>query len=97
MWNSIETAWRLPRRRLDPTGQVLLHVEDGKDVAALRDVAEAQPGAVLRVRGPRCEVPASPIDAGPETQQAHDRLQQRGLADAVAPEAGARALGTVAS
>src|SRR3546814_5455614 len=58
-----------------------------KDMPALRD--EADPGAGAFVRAHRGHVVAVDVDiAARDGDLAHDRLHQRGLADAVAAEDG---------
>jgi hypothetical protein len=77
------------RRAATPVGQahaqVLLHREAGEDLAALRH--EAHAGARALVGRPAVDRLAVELDAAAlDGHQAHDRLQQRGLAHAVAPE-----------
>jgi hypothetical protein len=65
--------------------QILLHGEEGEDLAPLRHVADADAGAVLRREGG--EILAGPFDAARlRALQPNDRAHQRGLADAVAAE-----------
>src|SRR5438552_10605404 len=77
-----------PRRRraLLPGAEheVLVDGQRGEDVASLRDVADAEPGAL--VGRPTGNVPAAELDRSrARRQEAHDRLEKRRLPDAVAP------------
>src|SRR2546428_9250554 len=77
-----------PRRRraLLPGAEheVLVDGQRGEDVASLRDVADAEPGAL--VGRPTGNVPAAELDrARARRQEAHDRLEKRRLPAAVAP------------
>ena len=65
--------------------QVLFHREPAEDLAALRHEADAGARALVRRRildGLAVELDAAGLDG----HQAHQRLEQRGLADAVAPQ-----------
>src|SRR5260221_493119 len=66
-------------------GEVLLHGQRGKDLAALRHVADAE--AVALVNWQRVDLVSHRADlAGVEGGVPHDGGEQRGLADAVASE-----------
>ena len=86
---------RAARFRRQAHEQVLLHRQARKDLAALRHVADAE--ARPLVGRERCDVPPSKVMLPERTgTQADQALEQRGLADAVAPEHGrAGALGNL--
>ncbi len=65
--------------------QVFFHRESGKDFASLRHVADAE--ARARIGCERGDVRAFERErAGPDRHQAHQALQQRGLAHAVSSQ-----------
>src|SRR4029453_16280440 len=67
--------------------EILLDVERGKYLALLRHPAE--PVACTPMRGNARDVAPAPEDvAAADAGEAHDREQERRLADAVAPEQG---------
>ena len=79
--HAIHRPWTRPRDR----GQVLLHRERLEDVALLRHPADA--GDRARLRGRRRQVAAVEHDrSGEAPRDPHDRVHERRLAGAVAPE-----------
>ena len=73
--------------RPGPHQQVLPHRELGEDPAALRDVGHAEAGDAVGREALNCgPVELDATFGGPE--QPDQRLHERGLADAVAPEQG---------
>src|SRR5690606_23867218 len=74
-----------PRQRREASAQILLDGQAGEYLAALRHVGETEAGPPVRRH--RAEGGPFPADAAlGDGMQAEDGAQQRGLADAVAPE-----------
>jgi hypothetical protein len=75
-----------------PDTQILLHRELGKDLAPLRDVANAEAGTGIGPRSSQIAAIERKLARG-QGQKSHDALEQGRLAHAVAThEAGARPL-----
>src|SRR6267142_3240433 len=86
-WEEVVGRLKGPPSRPRGNREILLDVERGKYFALLRH--PAQPVVCAPMRGKARDVAPAPVDgAAADAGEAHDREQERRLADAVAPEQG---------